>query len=109
MRTPFPGSHLTLGRAGMVRQLDFDRSVLHSLEVVSRTFHRFIGVDLGGGKGKTTAVARLALDEAGGVRVEEVTAKAGKLRQATPFYDDVLLAYLERWREDAVVAIDAPL
>ena len=76
---------------------------------MERRFHTFLGVDLGGGKGKNTAVARLRADEAGGVRVEEVTARAGRNGHTAPLYDRQLLAYVATWREGAVLAIDAPL
>ncbi|HJZ86554.1 MAG TPA: DUF429 domain-containing protein [Polyangia bacterium] len=76
---------------------------------MQRGFSRFLGVDLGGGKGKNTAVARLALDDAGGVRVEQVTARAGKNGTTSPLYDRELLDYLNKWRDGAVLAIDAPL
>src|SRR5262249_30173740 len=62
------------------------------------------------GKGKNTAVARLLLDSAGGVRVEEVTAREPEGNgAAVPFYDRELLAYLCRFSDEAVVAVDAPL
>ena len=64
----------------------------------------FIGVDLGGGKGKnTTAVARLELGEDEVLRVVEYN--TGK---DAPWYDDQLIPYL-RAHADAVIAIDAPL
>jgi predicted RNase H-like nuclease len=66
-------------------------------------FRTFIGVDLGGGKGKNTAVARLELGP-GGVRV--VDYGTGK---DAPWYDDRLIAYLRQHADGAVVAIDAPL
>jgi predicted nuclease with RNAse H fold len=66
-------------------------------------FRTFIGVDLGGGKGKTTAVAHLQADEAGGVQVLDY----GTGKEA-PWYDDRLIAFL-RDKPEAVVAIDAPL
>lgn len=66
-------------------------------------FRTFLGVDLGGGKGKNTAVARLvATDD--GVEVRDYgTGRDG------PWFDDALLAYLHEHRQDAVLAIDAPL
>ncbi len=64
----------------------------------------FIGVDLGGGKGKNTAVARLELGNEDGVRVVDY----GTGREA-PWYDDRLIAYLRQYADGAVVAIDAPL
>jgi predicted nuclease with RNAse H fold len=67
-----------------------------------RRFTSFIGVDLGGGKGKNTAVAHLLASERG---VEVVDYGTGK---DAPWYDDRLVAYL-RSQPDALVAIDAPL
>ncbi|HEY4180704.1 MAG TPA: DUF429 domain-containing protein [Kofleriaceae bacterium] len=52
-----------------------------------RPFTRFIGVDLGGGRGKTTAVAELRTGPAG-AEVIEVATRAGK----APWTDDSLLA-----------------
>ncbi len=80
---------------------------------------RFVGISLGGGRGKTTAVARLErrgdqliLAEArtragqrGGGEVEDHDGAGG-----APFRDDVLLRWFERWLDEAtVVAFDAPL
>lgn len=70
-----------------------------------RAFRTFIGVDLGGGKGKNTAVARLERVE-GGVSVRFVSARTGDDR---PFFDEELLAYLRVHAEGAVLAVDAPL
>lgn len=83
-----------------------------------RAFRTFIGVDLGGGKGKTTAIARLRVAEpkslphgaANGdgdgespeVIVEDLGAQG-------PWYDEQLVDYVLRHAEDAVLAIDAPL
>jgi predicted nuclease with RNAse H fold len=66
-------------------------------------FKTFIGVDLGGGKGKNTAVAVLRAHE-GGVRVEKYDTGEGH-----PWYDDRLVAFLRTLAPDAVVAVDAPL
>jgi len=65
-------------------------------------FTTFIGVDLGGGKGKNTAVAHLELVD-GAVEVRDY----GTGKDA-PWYDERLIAYL-REHAAAVVAIDAPL
>ncbi len=65
-------------------------------------FETFIGVDLGGGKGKNTAVARLVRAD-GGVRVVDY----GTGRDA-PWYDDRLIEFL-RAHADALVGVDAPL
>lgn len=80
---------------------------------------RFIGVSLGGGRGKTTAVARMQLGEADGeseLVVAEARVKGGHRGgggDATlrgPFRDGPLIEYLHRWvDEDTVVAMDAPL
>jgi predicted nuclease with RNAse H fold len=67
-----------------------------------RGFSTFIGVDLGGGKGKNTAVARLILDGEGIKVADYGTGKEG------PWYDQRLIAYLQS-HPDAVVAVDAPL
>jgi predicted nuclease with RNAse H fold len=64
----------------------------------------FLGVDLGGGKGKNTAVARL-VEGPDGASVTVVDYGTGR---DTPFYDAQLVAYL-RSHPDAIVAIDAPL
>ena len=80
------------------------------------SFQRFIGISLGGGRGKTTAVARLELREDDTYVLEEARVK-GEHRGGGPgdskpgsFRDAVLLDYLERFvDEGTVVAVDAPL
>ena len=88
---------------------------------MQRPFDSFIGVDLGGGKGKTTAVARLRLAVDQGASGPS-SGKAGRasphrlevLEVGTqapgdePWYDEALVAYLGQ-HASAVVAIDAPL
>ncbi|MBW2731105.1 MAG: DUF429 domain-containing protein [Deltaproteobacteria bacterium] len=69
------------------------------------SFETFIGIDLGGGKGKNTAVAMLARSDEG-VRVRFVGRKDRKRR---PFYDEHLVAYLRAHHAGALVAVDAPL
>ena len=66
-------------------------------------FETFIGVDLGGGKGKNTAVARLERAESG---VQVTDYGTGK---DAPWFDDRLLSYLLAQDERTLVAIDAPL
>lgn len=90
---------------------------------------RFVGISLGGGRGKTTAVARLEIaapeqadqpdqgqlilaeartrwGQRGGGEVEDANGAALE----APFRDDVLLRWFERWVDEAtVVACDAPL
>lgn len=81
----------------------------------ARPFRRFIGVDLGGGRGKNTAIARLEIDEGGGLTVAEATVRQGHRGTGNTegdalFRDEVLIEYLKRWVDDAtVVAINAPL
>ncbi len=88
-------------------------------------FRRFVGVALGGGRGKSTAVARLELHENGAppeLAVTEATVRAGhrgsgpaRDRLAQPpgvgyLRDEDLAAYLRRWVDDGtLVACDAPL
>ncbi len=83
---------------------------------------RFIGVSLGGGRGKTTAVARLELDPiTGALTLAEARARWGQRgggevakdddeHGEAAFRDDVLLRWLGDWvDEQSVVAFDAPL
>jgi len=86
-------------------------------------FARFIGVDLGGGRGKNTAVARLELGTGptGRPRLAVAEAKVRHGQRGTGasgdepggdalFRDEVLVAYLRRWTDErTVVAMDAPL
>jgi len=71
---------------------------------VQRAFSRFVGVDLGGARGKTTAVAELR-GTASGVEVIEVATRAGRL----PWTDDTLIGRLAVPDPDRVIAVDAPL
>ena len=73
---------------------------------MTRPFRTFLGVDLGGGKGKNTAVARLALGEDGTLEVLEVGTQAANKE---PWYDEALIDYLGEHARDAVIAMDAPL
>src|SRR5688500_15624139 len=70
---------------------------------LKRSFTRFIGVDLGGGRGKTTAVAELR-SAADRVEVVEVATRAIK----QPWTDETLVHRLAA-SEQTVIAIDAPL
>jgi hypothetical protein len=72
---------------------------------VQRIFSTFVGIDLGGARGKTTAVARLALGD-DGVAVQEVTTRH---RGVDPWHDAVLLDYLLHLEQPAVIAVNAPL
>lgn len=68
----------------------------------------YVGIDLGGARGKTTAVVRLSGPARSdrGVVVEEACTRH---RGHEPWRDEVLLDYLLGFGEDTVVAIDAPL
>jgi predicted RNase H-like nuclease len=67
-------------------------------------FRRFLGVDLGGGKGKKTAVAALRRTDTG-VVVEAIAPRNGD----RPLYDAALVDWIRAAGGDAVVAVDAPL
>lgn len=72
---------------------------------MQRPFTRFIGVDLGGGRGKTTALAEIR-SGVHGAEVIEVATRSAKL----PWTDETLMSRLhERAGDSVVVAIDAPL
>lgn len=65
----------------------------------------FVGIDLGGGKGKTTGVATLSL-------LPESTPDVPALLVAFPegsLYDEQLIAFLLGQPEQTIVAIDAPM
>ena len=74
---------------------------------MDRPYRRFLGVDLGGGKGKTTAVARLEIAASGMLEVVEVGTARGAGKD--PWYDENLIDYLGVHAEGAALAIDAPL
>ena len=71
---------------------------------MQRAFTRFIGVDLGGGRGKTTAVAEIR-SGASGAEVMEVATRAVR----APWTDDTLIARLAIADPERAIAIDAPL
>jgi predicted nuclease with RNAse H fold len=68
------------------------------------SFTRFIGVDLGGGKGKKTALAVLEKGR-DGVTVTLLAPRA----KDRPLYDAALVAAITTRAEGAVVCVDAPL
>lgn len=68
------------------------------------SFTRFIGVDLGGGRGKKTALAVLD-HSADGVTVTRLAPRA---KQA-PLYDKALFAAIRDCADGAMVCVDAPL
>jgi hypothetical protein len=78
-------------------------------------YQTFVGIDLGGARGKSTALALLSRSTdtgssvglAGGVRVESVHMRA---EDGSPWADDTLLDYLTRFSPDTTaIAINAPL
>lgn len=77
-----------------------------------RSYSRFIGIDLGGARGKTTAIARLSAVTAAGqeapvmVEVEDVSTRCAG---AEPWHDEALFEYLGSLGRDTVIAINAPL
>lgn len=73
-------------------------------ETTSQPASRFIGIDLGGGKGKKTALAVLDRTQ-DGVTVVELHPR----RDEDPLYDGSLIATLRSIGQGAVVCIDAPL
>ncbi|ACY17914.1 DUF429 domain-containing protein [Haliangium ochraceum] len=75
---------------------------------MERPFSTFIGIDLGGARGKTTAVAKLALAPRGetGVAVQEVQTRHNGVE---PWHDAVLVSYLREQPSRAALAINAPL
>lgn len=66
-------------------------------------------MDLGGGKGKTTAVARLERTEDGNVEVVEVGTGRGAGDAREAWYDENLIDYLRMHGKGAALAVDAPL
>src|SRR6185436_14637433 len=72
--------------------------------VKRRNFVHVLGVDLGGGKGKTTALATLRADGASAT-VVDIAPRNG----APPFYDAALLETIRAHGEDTLLCVDAPL
>jgi hypothetical protein len=65
-----------------------------------------VGIDLGGSRGKTTAIAELAIQSDGGVAARAATTRS---TGAQPWQDAALWTFLSGLGDGAVVAIDAPL
>ncbi len=72
--------------------------------VQSRSFQTFVGVDLGGGKGKKTALAILKTTP-DGVAVTKLGPRAGE----PPLYDAALVETVRAAGDNSLVCIDAPL
>jgi predicted RNase H-like nuclease len=71
---------------------------------VQRRFHHVLGIDLGGGKGKKTALATLRVDGATAT-VVDIAPRPG----AAPFYDQTLLDTVRGYGDETLLCIDAPL
>lgn len=71
----------------------------------SRDFNRVVGIDLGGGKGKHTAVAVGVVTPAG----LEIQHYGTRTASGTPYYDAVLYELLRAQPPRTLVAMDAPL
>ena len=69
-----------------------------------RHFNHVVGVDLGGGKGKKTALATLRVD-AVGATVVEIAPRDG----ARPFYDTTLIDTIRQFGDGTLLCLDAPL
>jgi hypothetical protein len=79
--------------------------VIHLENVAERRFTTFVGIDLGGSRGKTTAVSELVRTP-DGVAVRQASTRA---TGAAPWLDPALWDYVSTLGDDAVVAINAPL
>jgi hypothetical protein len=72
--------------------------------VKQRHFSHVVGVDLGGGKGKKTALATLRVD-GGAATVVEIAPRDG----ARPFYDTTLVQTIRQFGDGTLLCLDAPL
>lgn len=70
-----------------------------------RNFLHVLGVDLGGGKGKKTALATLRVEPSGGATVVEIAPRSG----GAPFYDAALIDTVRGFGDGTLLCIDAPL
>jgi hypothetical protein len=71
---------------------------------VHRSFVHVLGIDLGGGKGKKTALATLRLDGRTAT-VVDIAPRPGAL----PFYDATLLETIRQYGDETLLCVDAPL
>jgi uncharacterized protein DUF429 len=71
---------------------------------MQRKFVHVLGIDLGGGKGKKTALATLRVDGAAAT-VVDIAPRTG----AAPFYDPTLLDTIRAYGDETLLCIDAPL
>src|SRR5262249_54901301 len=78
--------------------------VVQEENTLQRPFTTFVGIDLGGARGKTTAVAILTRRD-DMVAVDEVATR----RVGEPWHDESLWEYLSVLGPNAAIAINAPL
>jgi predicted RNase H-like nuclease len=90
------------GRA--TRRLDGPDGIPHADQGVQRRFQHVLGIDLGGGKSKNTALATLRVDGRSAT-VVDIAPRTG----APPFYDPTLLDTIRGYGDDTLLCIDAPL
>jgi hypothetical protein len=76
----------------------------HADRGVQRNFVHVLGIDLGGGKGKKTALATLRLDGRSAT-VVDIAPRTG----AVPFYDAALLDTIRQYGDETLLCVDAPL
>jgi predicted nuclease with RNAse H fold len=72
---------------------------------VTAEITRFVGIDLGGARGKTTAVAEISATADGQVLVQSASTRD----RGGPWHDDALWHLAERLHPGTVVAVNAPL
>jgi predicted nuclease with RNAse H fold len=79
--------------------------MVQTIVSVKRSFHRFVGLDLGGVRGKTTAIAEMS-SNGNGALVTRVALRCGD----QPWTDETLASHLLAMDPaTTVIAVDAPL
>lgn len=79
-------------------------AIPHADRDVQRRFVHVLGIDLGGGKGKKTALATLRVDGSTAT-VVDIAPRNGAL----PFYDAALLETIREYGDETLLCLDAPL
>ena len=79
--------------------------MIHLPDVAERAFRTFVGIDLGGARGRTTAVAELVRTP-DGVAVSTASTRA---TAGSPWLDPALWSYVSSLGDDTVIAVHAPL
>jgi hypothetical protein len=85
-------------------RLDGLGGIPHADQGVERKFQHVLGIDLGGGKGKKTALATLRVDGPAAT-VVDIAPRTG----AVTFYDPTLLETIRAYGDETLLCIDAPL